>query len=102
MSTLTDLIPLALSLLQKVLPSITGNSPAITAAVNVAVQAAPLVVETYQDLKPQLMNIIAALKADPATAPAELEKLEEAEKQLDADFDAAAAAALAEDAAAGD
>lgn len=58
----------------------------------------PVVMQEYRDLVPIVRNIITALKADPATSADQLAELEAMEAQWDAEFDAAAAAALAEDA----
>lgn len=94
-----------LALLQAALPSLSklvGDSKTtfIGKAVEFITEAAPLVAKQYQGLKPITQNIIMALKSDPSTHMAQLDALEEAEKILDKDFDDAADAALAEDAAA--
>jgi len=102
---LEQIIPLGVSLLQAALPSLSkliGDSKAtfITKAVAFVAEAAPIVAKEYKDLKPIVQNVIVALKSDPSTLMDQLDKLEEAEKILDQDFDDAAAAALAEDDAA--
>jgi hypothetical protein len=58
----------------------------------------PVVVKEYQDLVPIVKNIITALKDDPSTTAAQLDQLQQLEVQWDAEFEAAAAAAQAEDA----
>lgn len=60
----------------------------------------PIIIKEYQDLMPIVRNIIVALKSDPSTTAAQLEQLQVQEAQWDAEFEAAATAALAEDAAA--
>lgn len=93
------LIPLVVSLLSKALPAIAGSAPAVTEAIKVAVAVTPAIMTTYTDLKPIIGRIIVALKNDPTATDQQLSMLEAAEVLLDADFDAAADAALAEDAA---
>jgi hypothetical protein len=96
------LIPLVLSLIQHALPLLGGSAPAIAKVVDVVVAVTPTVISTYKDLKPIVTNIVQTLKSDPATARAQIEKLEAVEAQLDADFDDAADKALADDKAASD
>lgn len=92
-----SLVPLVLGMIQRALPMIGGSAPVLKEVADIVVAVTPAVISTYKDLKPIVSNIIAALKADPATAREQIERLEAAEAQLDADFDAAADAALAED-----
>jgi len=61
------------------------------------IQIIPVVVKEYSDLLPIIRNIIAALKADPATTSAQLDQLQKVEVEWDSEFEAAAAAALAAD-----
>lgn len=93
-----SLIPLVVSLLQQTLPLIAGKAPAIASAVSTVLAIAPVIASAYTNLKPVVGRIIAALKADPATTPDQITVLEAAEVIMDHDFDAAADAALAEDA----
>jgi hypothetical protein len=99
------LVPLVLSLIEQALPAIAGSSalgttaPMIAKIINTLVVLAPVISQEYKDLKPRVAAVITALKADPATNAAQIEVLEAQEVLLDAEFDDAAAAALAEDAA---
>jgi hypothetical protein len=95
------LIPIVIGLIQQSLPFIAGKAPAIASAISIITAVTPTVVTTYKALKPIVGRIIATLKADPSTLPDQLAQLQAAEVLLDADFDAAAAAALVEDEAAG-
>jgi hypothetical protein len=99
-SGLVTATPAILGLLQQFLPQIAGSSPAIGMAVKAVVALAPVVASSYKDLKPMIGNVITALKSDPAALPDQIAELEKAEAILDAEFDEAAAAALAEDMAA--
>jgi len=102
---LEQMLPLGLSFLQAALPSISKlfgaeKTAFVTKAVDFVVEAAPIVAKQYKDLKPVVQNVIMVLKSDPSTHMAQLDALEAAEVALDKDFDDAAAAAIAEDAAA--
>jgi hypothetical protein len=100
------LIPLVLSLIEQALPligassSVTAAAPMVAKAINMIVALTPFIKAEYADLKPRFVAIIAAYKADPATNAAQIAVLEQQEVALDADFDQAAADALAEDGAA--
>jgi hypothetical protein len=61
----------------------------------------PVVVKEYEVLAPIVKGIIAALSANPAATAEQIAQLKVIDKQVDDAFDAAAAAAEAEDAAAG-
>ncbi|MEH2690493.1 hypothetical protein DXU04_37155 [Bradyrhizobium diazoefficiens] len=87
-----------LSLISALVPAGT-NAALIEKIVAALIQIVPVVVKEYQDLVPIVRNIIGALKADPSTTAAQLEQLQALEVQWDADFEAAAAAAIAEDGA---
>lgn len=87
-----------LSLISALVPAGT-NAALIEKIVAALIQIVPVVVKEYQDLVPIVRNIIAALKADPSTTAAQLEQLQALEVQWDAEFEAAAAAAIAEDGA---
>lgn len=101
MDLIATLLPLALNLIQTSLPLIGGASPAVSTAIKIITAAAPVVYSTYRDLIPIVKRSIAVLKADSSTTDAQIAELEAAEAILDQDFDEAAAAALAEDRAAG-
>lgn len=80
-----------------ILPFVPGGA-AVAPILTILEKVVPVVVKEAQDLTPIVKNIITTLKADPATTGAQLAALIEQEAVLDAAFDAAAAAAEAEDA----
>lgn len=75
-----------------------GNAVLIEKIIEALIAIIPVVVKEYHDLAPIIQNIITALKSDPSTTAAQLEQLQQLEVQWDAEFEAAAAAAQAEDA----
>lgn len=95
---MTAMLTTILSLISTLVPAGT-NAALIEKIVAALIQIVPVVVKEYQDLVPIVRNIVAALKADPSTTAAQLEQLQRLEVEWDADFEAAAAAAIAEDGA---
>lgn len=95
---MTAMLTTILSLISALVPAGT-NAALIEKIVAALIQIVPVVVKEYQDLVPIVRNIIGALKADPSTTAAQLEQLQALEVQWDAEFEAAAAAAIAEDGA---
>ncbi len=91
------------ALIEAILPSVgvsSANVMLISKIIAALVALIPIIKAEYQDLVPIVQRIIIALKADPSTIPAQLDALDAAEAQLDADYENAAAAAAAEDAVA--
>jgi len=86
-----------LALIEQLVPANT-SAALIEKIIAVLIQLIPVIVQEYKDLLPIVQNIITALKSDPSTTAQQLATLEELEVQYDADFEAAAAAAQAEDA----
>lgn len=95
---MTAMLTTILSLISTLVPAGT-NAALIEKIVAALIQIVPVVVKEYQDLVPIVRSIVAALKADPSTTAAQLEQLQRLEVEWDADFEAAAAAAIAEDGA---
>jgi hypothetical protein len=93
-----SIIPAGVALLQQLLSNTSLTSPLIAKAVDLVSALVPVIVQEYKSLKPIVSNIITVLKADPSTQADQLKALKLSEAQIDADFDAAANAALAEDA----
>lgn len=93
-----QIIPAAISLISSLLATTKLTTPLIEGIISVVSAATPVIIKEYKDLKPIVSNIIAVIKADPSTQMDQLKALEQYEVQLDADFEAAAAAAQAEDA----
>lgn len=87
-----------LALIEQLVPAST-SAALIEKIIAVLIQLIPVIVQEYKDLLPIVQNIITALKSDPSTTTQQLATLEELEVQYDADFEAAAAAAQAEDSA---
>ncbi len=90
-----------LALIEALLPAVVGNSALIEKIVAALIALAPMISQEYQDLKPIVSNILTALRSDPASTTAQLDSMDAFEAQLDADYETAAAAAAAEDLAAG-
>jgi len=85
-----------LVVIAQIAPSLT-SSAAIQAVVNALVQIVPVLIKEVQDLIPMVKNIIAALSANAGTTSDQLNALAALDAQCDAAFEAAAAAAEAED-----
>lgn len=95
------IIQLALGLLAQVVPQLGGaNAALITQIVNGLIALVPLLIKEYKDAIPFVQNVITLLKSSNQITPEQLIALDVLETQIDAAFEAAAAAALAEDAAA--
>ena len=90
-----------LALITALLPQlgVTGaNADLIGKIIAALVALIPTVIQEAKDLLPAVKNIIAALSANPATTADQLAALDALDAQVDAAFEAAAAAATAEDA----
>lgn len=98
---MTSIIPAIIALLGQLIPVIGTASPLVVQILNTLVAVVPVLVKEYIDLLPAVKNIIAALKADPATTAEQMAALEALDQQVDQAFEAAATAAQAEDDAAG-
>lgn len=92
-----QIIPLLLSLLQRLAPgattSVIGEVIAILSAL------VPVLVQEYKDLLPIVQNIIAALQSNGNISPEQWAALDTMSAQYDAEFMTALAAAKAQDAA---
>lgn len=94
-----SIITLALSLLQALIPSLgSANAALITQIINGLVALVPILINEYQSLLPIITNVINVLKGNGEVTADQLAALETMEIQIDAAFEAAATAALAEDA----
>jgi len=95
-----QIIQLVLTLLEQLLPKIAGaNAGLIAQIINGLVTLVPLMIKEYNDAVPFVKNVILLLKNNSNVTPEQLQTLDILETQIDASFEAAAAAALAEDAA---
>jgi hypothetical protein len=89
-------VTLILNLMQSLLPLI-GNSAGLAKIIETLIQLLPIIANEVSDLLPMVKNIIAALKNHDAVTPDQIAQLSALDAQVDAAFDAAAAAAEAED-----
>lgn len=87
-----------LGLLAQIAPSATTT--VIAKIVDALTALIPVVISTYKALLPIVQNVIQVLKGNGEVTPEQLAELDRMEAQIDAEFDAAADAALAEDATA--
>jgi len=89
---MSALIPVILSLLQTLLPSLTasGTVGIVAKIVETLIQIVPIVVQEVRDLIPEVKNIIAALKSTDGISEDQMAALEALDAQCDADFEAAA------------
>lgn len=88
-----------LAILQAIVPSLTSSS-VVQQVINALIQIIPVLVKEAQDLVPMIKNIIVALSSNPAATADQLATLKALDQLTDSAFEAAAAKALAEDAAA--
>src|SRR5579884_2657192 len=105
MQSLSPLATAFIAMLQTLLPALV-NSQIVDATLIAKIVAAlaeilPVAVKEAEDVVPIIKDAIVALAGNKATTADELAQLAALEVQYDADFDKAAAAALAADAANG-
>lgn len=81
--------------------SSSASAQVIVSIISMLEQAIPFLVKEYQSIAPMIKNIIAVLRNNDQVTPDQQAQLNVLEAQTDAAFEAAAAAAQAEDAAAG-
>ena len=92
----------AIAAIIAILPTLSKYAGVASAAVEIISwleQLVPLFITGAKDLYQPIKNVIADLRGNPALTKDDLDKLDAYEAQIDAKFDAAAAAAEAEDAA---
>lgn len=77
--------------------SSSASAPTIISIISMLEQAIPFLVKEYQDVAPMIKNIIAALRSNGDLTDAQQAQLNVLDGQTDAAFEAAAAAAEAED-----
>lgn len=90
------MIAALLSLLTSV-AGITGEASVIAQIISTLVSLVPTLVQEYKDLVGPVKGVIAALSANPAATADQLATLQELNAKVDADFEDAANAALAQD-----
>ena len=91
---MTIAIQALLGLIESLIPLLTSsaNASVINGIINTLTNFLPYIVEESASLYQPVKNIIAALSATPATDAAQLAQLQTLDAQVDAAFDAAAAA----------
>lgn len=94
------IITTALDLINEVLPIVGGTSTGAAKIVASLESLIPVIVQEFEDLVPEVQNIIAALVATGGATDADLATLQKLHQQVDPAFDAAVEAAEAADAAA--
>ena len=87
-----------LAVLASVLPLV-QTSASVAKVIEALIQILPIAVQVAQDLVTPIKNIIDTLKQNPATNAEQLATLKALDEKVDAEFEAAATAAIAEDAA---
>ena len=96
---LSTIVMAVVSLMTQMLPMI-GTSTQVATFIDMLIKILPTVEQLAENLVQPIKNIINALSANPATDAEQLAALKMLDAQYDAAFEAAATAALAEDAAA--
>jgi len=88
------LITSILSMIEALLPAITSsaNASLIGSIITALTNMLPFIIQEVEALVGPVKNIIAALSANPATTAAQLTTLQTLDVQVDAAFEAAAAA----------
>jgi hypothetical protein len=74
-----------------------SNSSAIAKIIAQLINIIPIVVKEFEDILPEVKNIIVALQSNTTTTADQLAQLAALDKQVDDAFDAAAAKVEAED-----
>ena len=94
------LAPTLLALIAEIAPLL-GAGSQIGKAVSLVAQIVPPLIQTAKDMIPVAKSAIAALRGNAEITPEQIAELDAIEAKIDADYDAASAAAKAEDEAAG-
>ena len=89
----------AIIALLSVIGQIAGSAGAttVTSIIGMLSQIIPVLIKEYQDVVPFIKNIIAALKDNGSVTADQVAQLEALDAKVDQEFEAAAAAAQAED-----
>ena len=93
---MSAIITAVVALLGQILPLV-QNSAQVASVIATLIQIIPVLVKEAQDLVQPIKNIIAALQTNAATTEEQMATLKAIDAQVDADFEAAATAALAAD-----
>jgi len=93
---MTAIITPLLALLAQLAPGATTT--VITQVINILVALIPILIQSYKDLLPSVQNIITALQSSDEITDDQWDALDKLSAQYDAEFQAALAAAEAEDA----
>lgn len=96
---LEAIVASTLALLSDIAPGLAAAS-SIAKVIDALVALIPAVIQYAKDLYPTIKNVIATLRGNAAITSEQMDQLDAIEAKADADFDAAVAAAEAEDKAA--
>lgn len=83
-------VSLVIQLLAKLVPAVADNQALIGDVVASLEQMVPVLVKEYQDILPEVQNIIAALKGTDGITAEQWNALDALETQIDTEFEAAA------------
>jgi len=92
---MTAVIQTLLQVIQSLLPQIGANNSIVNTILSALIQLVPIVVSEAQELLIPVRNIIAALQANPATTADQQATLKALDAQVDAAFEGAVTAYLA-------
>ncbi len=90
-------LPMLLSLIGEIAPAI-STATAVGKIIGTLTTALPSIIQEGKDMLPIMQTILTALRSNGAITPEQINQLDALEEQYDAEFEAAATAALAEDA----
>lgn len=94
---MTAVLNALVALLSQIVPALSGQGALVTTIINTLVQIIPVLIQESQDVLPEVKNIIAVLKDDPATTQEQFSQLAALDAQVDAAFDAAVKDVQAQD-----
>jgi len=92
---MTAVIQTLLQVIQSLLPQIGVNNSIVNTILSALIQLVPIVISEAQELLVPVRNIIAALQANPATTADQQAALKALDAQVDAAFESAVTAYLA-------
>lgn len=87
---MSAILSAALALISQLVPAVSGDAAMVATIINALEQIVPLLEKAYVAVAPSIKSIIATLKADPATTPAQLDQLDLLDAQTDSAFESAA------------
>lgn len=85
---MNSIVNVVITLIQALLPNL-SVSTTVQNILNALIEILPFVIKEYQDVLPEIKNIIAALSDSDAVTPEQLVALKQLDAQVDAAFEAA-------------